>query len=68
MAVDQGRDAPQVLSVQAAVPCRFSEDLLDHEGIDEDEGELQEMEWKHADLLVVRAVGGHLTAVAGVWT
>ena len=60
--VDQRRDAAKVLRVESAGPCRFSQDLLDHEGVDVDEGELQEMKREHADLLVIGAVGSHLAA------
>jgi hypothetical protein len=51
LAVDQGRDAPEVLSVEAPGPCRFSQDLLHHKRVDVDEAELKELKRKHTDLL-----------------
>ena len=38
--------------------------MLQHERVDIDERDLEEMEGQHSDFLVFQAVGGHLTAFA----
>ena len=60
VAIEERGDAAKVLSIETARPCRFGQDLLDHEGVDVDEGDLQQMKRKHTDFLVVCAVRGHL--------
>ena len=64
VAIKERGDAAKVLSIETARPCRFGQDLLDHEGVDVDEGDLQQMKRKHTDLLVVCAVRGHLAPFA----
>ena len=64
VAADERGDAAKVSRIQPVGPGGFGQDLLDHERIDVDEGELQQLKREHADFLVVSAVGGHLAAFA----
>ena len=64
MTVDHGSDASPVVCVEAAAPGGFGQYLLDHEGVDVDERQLNQMQTEHPDLLIVDPVGGHLAALA----
>jgi hypothetical protein len=64
VAVDHRRDASPVVRVETAAPSGFGQYLLDHEGVDIDKRQLNQMKTEHPDLLIVGPVGGHLTALA----
>ena len=44
------------------LPARARQDLLDHEGVDVDPAVLNQVQREHADLVVLAAIAGHLTA------
>ena len=62
VAVDEWSEASHVICVETVLPSGFGQDLLNHEGVDVDERKLDQMEAKHADLLVIGAVGGDFAA------
>ena len=66
VAMDHGRDASPVVRVEAVAPSGFSQHLLDHEGVDVNERELDQMKTEHPDLLIIDPVGCHLAALAEV--
>jgi hypothetical protein len=43
VAVDQGRDSSQVVGIEAGAPGGLGQDLLDHEGVDIDERQLDQV-------------------------
>src|SRR3982751_5185960 len=59
---DQRRQRVQVSGVQAAGPVRASENLLQHEGVDEHHAVLEQVQAEHAQLLVLALVAGQLAA------
>ena len=65
MAVDEWGEGPAVGGAEDQVAV-FVEGLLDHEGVDVDEGGLEEVEAEDGDFLVFAAVGGDVTAFAVV--
>ena len=64
MAVNQGTERPKVLVGHAVHPGRIRKDILNHERVDVDEANLQQMEGKNRDLLVFKAVRRDLAALA----
>src|SRR4051812_28465936 len=59
---DQRRQRVQVSGVQSAGPVRASENLLEHEGADEDHAVLEQVQAEHAQLLVLALVARELAA------
>jgi len=53
-----------VLASEDVAPFRFSKNSLDHEGIDEDERGLEQVQRQHREFVLVTAVAGELTALA----
>jgi hypothetical protein len=64
MEVDEGGEGLEIPGRHPCAPCRIGKHMLQHERVDIDERDLEEMEGQHSDFLVFQAVGGHLTAFA----
>ena len=64
MEVDKGGEGLEISWRHPCPPCRIGEDMLQHESVDVDERNLEEMEGEHSDFLVFQAVGSQLTAFA----
>ena len=62
MAPDQRRQGRVVAWRHGLLPARARQDLLDHEGVDVDHAVLNQVQREHADLVVLAAIAGHLTA------
>lgn len=56
--MSHGSDAAPFVYVEATAPFEFCGHLLDHEGVDIDKRELDQMETEHSDLLIVNPDGG----------
>jgi hypothetical protein len=54
----------QISGVQSAGPVRASENLLQHEGVDEHHAVLEQVQAEHAQLLVLALVARELAAAA----
>ena len=62
MAPDQQSQGRVVAWRHGLLPARARQDLLDHEGVDVDHAVLHQVQRDHADLVVLAAIAGHLTA------
>jgi hypothetical protein len=56
MGIEQGREASEISDRELTRPGGLQEDLLDHQGIDVDQTDLQEMQREHRDLLIVESI------------
>jgi hypothetical protein len=61
---EQRVHAAFVLVGQDAGPFGFGQDVLEHQGVDVDEGGLEEVQGEYRELLLVAAVAGKLAALA----
>ena len=50
--------------LHALHPIRFGQNTLDHQGVDVDQADLQQVERQHGELLVPQVVGSDLTTFA----
>jgi hypothetical protein len=61
---EQRREGAAVFIRHSLGPLRFREDLLKEEGVDVDEGGLEQVQREHGDLLVFLVGAGELAALA----
>jgi hypothetical protein len=61
---EQRREAAAVGVSQLHCPVIVGEHVLDHEGVDVDQGGLQHPQAQHRQLLLVAAVGGDVATLA----
>ncbi len=61
---EQRREGAAILVCHPLEPLRFGEDLLEQQGVDVDEGRLQEVQGQDGDLLGLAIRPGELAALA----
>ena len=64
MRVNQGCKRSQIVGCHLIPPTIVSEDGLNHQGINVNQGNLQQMQRQHSHLLIFKSVGRHLAALA----
>src|SRR5712692_4487662 len=64
VSVKERREGAEIFRRQALLPARLTQDPLDHQRVDIDQGTLQEMQRQHRQLLVFPLIGGKFSSFA----
>src|SRR4029077_3253801 len=64
VSVDERRQSTQIICQRALRPIGLGQDTLDHQGVDVDKADLQQVKRQHSELLVLQVIGSDLTAFA----